>query len=109
MKKNFILSSSISIEYSGKHIDLHNDFEFRRLKFNIEDRRCDLLWVGRIDKSFEEKVEFLITIKNATSFSVRPRDSGYPPSEDKILSFMGYLHPDDIDVMDGFFAGRNVK
>lgn len=101
---NFNLADSIGLSYKGSYFDLHSNFDFSSMHYNADDQSLILSWI----KSHEEwaKIETCnevsIIFKLVEVLKIIPREDDKPKSEDTTLSFMGYLHPDDLDIMNGF-------
>lgn len=97
MNKNFIVKSTIEIESSGKTYDLHNDFDCNRILLDPMSSSLTLSWVSRLGGTHVqicfEKIELLV---------LRGIDAMVPRKEDRRLSFLGFAHPEDMDLMDGF-------
>ena len=85
-------------------MDLHNNFNFAGLTYEVSEQRIELEWYRVLGEwSRNERYEKIKLIFDAVSvFCVHARDQAKPFSEDECLSYIGYLHPDDMDVMDGF-------
>ena len=107
MKKNFTVTSPISIQIGKAHVDLHNDFEFHQLVFDLSERKCLLIWSDEKNDASVARDHLRITFHNVKIFSVRERQPEYPLKEDQNLSFVGYLHPDDLSIMNGFLPEEN--
>lgn len=41
---NFEISDNYALNYEGRHIDLHNNFEFVGFDYNVPDRKIGLSW-----------------------------------------------------------------
>ncbi|MBU3057894.1 hypothetical protein [Pseudomonas indica] len=102
--ENFKIIDSIAIEYGGYYLDLHNNFNFVGLVYDVPRQRIELEWNKNLGEwSRNERYEKIkLTFDAVSVFCVRARDQAKPFSEDECLSYIGYLHPDDMDVMDGF-------
>ncbi len=44
MKVNFDIKDNHAIEFAGRHIDLHNNFDFVSFDYNVSDREIKLHW-----------------------------------------------------------------
>lgn len=97
MKKNFVVKSTIEIECSGRIYDLHNDFDCSRILFDPISSSLALSWTssasGMLVQISFESIELLM---------LRGMDTEVPREEDRRLSFLGYTHPEDTDLMNGF-------
>ena len=102
--ENFKVVDSIAIEIVGTFLDLHSNFDFVKLEYNIEERIVELDWKkcsGEWAK-LEQYERLKLIFKSVEIFSVNSRDSEKPFTEDDSLSYIGYLHPDDLSLMEGF-------
>lgn len=97
MKKNFIVRSTVEIESAGEIYDLHNDFDCSCIIFNPISSSLVLSWVALVDERYLE-----ICFESIDLLMLRGVNGGMPRKEDRRLSFMGYVHPEDLDLMDGF-------
>jgi len=102
--ENFKLIDSIGIELDGVYLDLHSNFDFVKLSYDIDGRCVEFDWNKNAgDWAHKEQFERLkLIFKSVDIFCVHPRDSEKPFSEDDCLSYIGYLHPDDLSLMNGF-------
>lgn len=97
MKKNFVVRSTVEIESAGAIYDLHNDFDCNFIRFNPLSSSLTLSWVSLADEKFLE-----ICFESIELLMLRGMDAKMPRKEDRRLSFMGYVNPEDLDLMDGF-------
>lgn len=102
--ENFVIVDSGAIEYNGCYLDLHNNFDFTALTYDVSKRCVVLEWCrNQGEWAGKEKYERLkLLFESVSIFTVRPRNNAKPYSEDESLSYLGYLHPDDLELMDGF-------
>lgn len=102
--ENFFIIGSVAIEYNGSYLDLHNNFDFTALSYEVSTRRVVLEWNKNLGEwARAENYERLkLLFENVSIFCIHPRNSSQPFSEDDCLSYIGYLHPDDIELMEGF-------
>lgn len=102
--ENFKIVDSIAIEFVGAYLDLHSNFDFINLAYNIDERVAELDWKkcsGEWAK-LEQYSKLKLIFKTVELFSVNPRECKKPFSEDDSLSYIGYLHPEDLSMMEGF-------
>lgn len=102
--ENFLVIDSVAIEYDGSYLDLHNNFDFTALTYEVSTRRVALEWrknSGEWARN-ENYEKFKLLFENVSVFYVYTRNSSKPFSEDDCLSYIGYLHPDDVELMEGF-------
>lgn len=109
--KNFKIIDSIAIEFENDYLDLHSNFDFLSMLYNVENRTVELNWAkcsGEWAK--HEKYKNLQLVFNFVDiFCVHPRDSEKSFSEDDSLSYIGYLNPNDLEVMEGFLPPEQSK
>jgi hypothetical protein len=97
MRRNFSLRSEVTL-YSGDSIfDLHNDYGFSGFSYNPKGE-LNLTWA-----SLSDGIQGLLIAFRAVSWlrieTVGPRSR---VDENSCLDFVGFLHPDDEAIMDGF-------
>lgn len=103
-KGNFNIEGNHAVNFNGRQIDLHNNFDFVGFKYSSKTNNLYLIWLKSEGEwiSSDEFNEVEIAFKNVTFLKVR-RDElkkGGAGSS-KTLSLLGYLHPDDVEIMDG--------
>jgi len=101
MKKiNFIVIDNYAIKVNGQHIDLHNNFDLKKIEYSIEENRISLTWTcTKGDWIPNDKIKSVkINFEEILFLKV---ELGKDNSDQKSLLFIGYLNPEDIDVMDG--------
>ncbi len=98
MKRNFSFVSMVEIRCEGTEYDLHNDFDCAEVSIKPIEGSLILVWEARADRS--QKIE--IRFESIQYLRLQGVDQDMPRAEDCRLSFAGYLHPDQGDVMDGF-------
>jgi len=99
MKKNFSIISSIEVVKAGDSFDLHNDFDLSKLEIDFQKNNLSLLWLSRSSSSC---LQLSIVFKQIKYFNALGFDEEMPRAEDRRLSFLGYLHPEDVNIMNGF-------
>ena len=68
MKVNFDIKENHAIEIAGRHIDLHNNFDFVGFDYNVADREIKLQW-KKTNGDWVDKNEFsslVLTHKGVT-------------------------------------------
>ena len=107
---NFSVADSVAIEYEGCYFDLHNNYDFTGLTYEVNSQRVILEWSKGESEWAEKEIysSLKLVFDFVSIFNVTSRISGQPFSADDCLSYMGYLHPDDIDLMDGFLPRENA-
>lgn len=109
--KNFKIQESYGIEYEGEFLDLHSNYDFVKYSYNVSCQSAELEWVKNAGEwATKEQFKKLILKFNSVSFfAVKARDEQQPYSEDKCLSHIGYLHPDDTEIMNGFLPEKMAR
>lgn len=93
MKVNFGIENNYALSFNGKHIDLHNNFNFLGFEYDVTKMTAILRW----EKSTEEWANretitgLSICHRNVTYMHVIPRDSEMPTTEDSCLKDITYL------------------
>lgn len=98
MKRNFSLATEVVVVTEGVRYDLHNDYDFEQFFYDAVLNTFLLKWR-------HTKIEgncFSIKFKDVLWIRIKGMESGVPFAENGCLDFMGYLHPDDDLIMDGF-------
>lgn len=98
MKRNFSAVTETTLRVLGKDFDLHNDFAFDGLRFVPTARQAEIAFKCRTSQS----LALVITFETVSIFRVFGLKTDMPFDEDECLDCFGYLHPDDLNVMDGF-------
>jgi hypothetical protein len=97
MRRNFVLISEISLCSGGVVFDLHNDYRFDGLTYR-PNGDFGLTW-----SSVSDDLHVLLILFNGVEWlrveSIAARSD---VDGNSCLDFVGFLHPDDEGVMDGF-------
>jgi len=102
---NFSIAKDfIAVEIDGVYYDLHNNFDFIGLSYDLLNRRMELSWVKSKGTWVSEDSSDSLSLKflGVSLFKCKERDSDVPYSEDDCLSAMGFIHNDMIDEIEGF-------
>jgi hypothetical protein len=106
MKADFKIKDSIYLISGDHEIDLHNGYNFRAVKYSIDERKAILLWErgdgGLAGDALPAFVE--IEFQEIVHFEFKPRDPEMPFSEDDCISSIGYWA--DEDWCDGIFSAE---
>src|SRR5690554_6853482 len=87
MKVNFDIKDNHAIEIAGRHIDLHNNFDFVGFDYNVADREIKLHW-RKSGGDWVDKNEFsslLLTHKGVTFLKVIEQDEKSTYEDDSCL------------------------
>ncbi|MEP4149962.1 MAG: hypothetical protein ABJL73_01580 [Lentilitoribacter sp.] len=101
-KINFSVDSNYALNIGGQHIDLHNNFDFRNLEYLSEENALSVSWVKtKGDWVQSNEAENLQIVFEDVLFLKIQGNVSNTLADRKNLSFIGYLHPEDEDLMDG--------
>jgi len=105
MISNFELEDSIAINYYGRHIDLHNNFEFIGYEYNVSIRQIILRWTKSKGDWVQEKefnrLEFIHS--NVSFLAISYDNINYEyPNDDKCLCFISFYPSGDRVTNNGF-------
>ena len=87
MKVNFDIKENHAIEIAGRHIDLHNNFDFVGFDYNVADREIKLHW-KKTNGDWVDKNEFsslVLTHKGVTFLKVIEQDEKSTYEDDSCL------------------------
>lgn len=93
MKVNFEIEDNYAISFKGKHIDLHNNFDFLGFEYDVTKMIAILRWEKSTEEwANKETIKRLSIIhKNVSYLSITPRDAEMPTTEDSCLKDITYL------------------
>ncbi len=102
---NFKIEDSFSaIEVDGEHRDLHNNFIFRSLHYDISKKKLTLDWQRRsedwVSSSDPESLKLVFTA--VSLLKAQERDADSPDSEDDCLSSLGFISNELMDEVEGY-------
>lgn len=111
MKKvDFSIESSSSLRVPGRLLDIHNNFDFRNLKFSPSDDCLHLEW-SKTNGDWLPKDEidgFQLKFRGVRFLKTDGR-FGEQHADNRHLLYCGYLHPEDVEVMDGCLDEEESK
>jgi hypothetical protein len=102
MKINFQLTQNYALNFDNRYIDLHNNFNFINLEYNVETMALVLRWV-RSSSNWVKEDELLsleLLHKNLSYLIVSSRDPEMPLSEDSCLSNITFFASSSRDIND---------
>lgn len=90
---NFEIENNYALSFNGKHIDLHNNFNFWGFEYDVTKMTAILRWEKSTEQwAIRETITGLsICHRNVTYMHVTPRDSEMPTTEDSCLKDITYL------------------
>ncbi|MTI29924.1 hypothetical protein [Xanthovirga aplysinae] len=102
MKVNFEIEENYAVQFQGRHLDLHNNFELVEIRdlekeIEIEFRKSEGNWVPK-----DELNELIFTFKGI-SYKYEEEGESEPYPEDwKILGELSFFPSNMRDINDGF-------
>jgi len=109
--KNFEIFEEIHIILDDVEIDLHNCYEFVGMHFNNTSLDIQLDW-RRLDEDWVMKsAPRLVSMKfrDVTIIRLKFHKHRAHPEDRQTLSSIGFLHPDDIELMECDHFIENVQ
>ena len=93
-----------SIEVEGAHRDLHNNFKFSGLEYDISKRELSLSWLRRDEEwiAQDDPNQLKIIFGLVSLFKSKERDFDCPYTEDDCLSTIGFIGNDMLEEIEGF-------
>jgi len=101
MKVNFEIEDNYAVQFQGRHIDLHNNFEFVEIRdfqnqIEIEFKKSDGDWVSK-----EEPNELLFSFKEVSYKYEEDGEDSPIPEDWKVLGELTFFPSNMRDVNDG--------
>jgi hypothetical protein len=95
MKLNGFSLSGIYLTVDGRDLDLHNNFDFTGLVYDVKRKQLRLMWIrGTGDWiSSTEPRSIELRLQDVSHFSATPRKAEMPYSEDDCLDSVSYVEP----------------
>lgn len=106
MKVNFKIIENYALSYQGRHIDLHNNYEFTGMEYSTRKMTLTLRWIkssGDWIKD-DELLQLMLVHKSVSYLSISPRDLEMPFSEDSCLSDITFFPSSARDVNDSIIS-----
>jgi len=100
---NFEIGDNYAINMGSTWLDLHNDYDFETYQYDATTNSVFLLWVRSKLRPSETSAAQKIVVRFTdvkllkTDFSV----STVASADAETLTFLGFLHADDLEIMDG--------
>ena len=94
---NFVLQSSIYLVANNTELDLHNDYNFSSVEYNVTSQAVKLVWL-RADGDWVSRDlpnRATLTCCGVTHFESIPGDSSFLQSDRVCLSSFGYCTDED--------------
>ncbi|MBK0401441.1 hypothetical protein I5M27_00510 [Adhaeribacter sp. BT258] len=102
MKVNFELVENYAINFEGRHIDVHNDYDFVSFDFDIVSQILKLNWIksDRNRITFNEILDFTLIHYEVNFLNIMPRDSKALNSDDSCLLDFTFFPSTERDIND---------
>jgi hypothetical protein len=100
---NFEIGDNYAISMDSAWLDLHNDYDFKTYQYDATTSSAVLLWVrsklGPSETSLAQNIA--VRFVNVKLLKIELLAGAAISADAETLSFLGFLHPDDLEVMDG--------
>ena len=100
MNKNFTIVDNYAIEHESDWFDIHNNYSIKSIFYDPANRSLTFNWVKKRTE-VKGQESFMLKFNGVSILKI----NGILPSEknnnDVTLSYLGYLHPNDLDLMNG--------
>ena len=96
--ESFIINTdNISIDVKGIYYDLHNNFDFRSIIYDVSKRHVQLLWIKGagewVPKDLPESI--MLVFDGVSAVKLKERDPQMPYTEDDCLGSIGFSNLSD--------------
>ena len=101
---NFSIYKNYLLKIEQIEIDMHNDFDFKGHQFH-EQKKVLKLKFSKSTGKWVHKIEvnnFALLFEGVDFWKEKAGKKDSSRQDQETVEFIGYLHPDEIDVMDGF-------
>jgi hypothetical protein len=105
MTVNFKIDDNFGLSYDGRHIDLHNNFDFVGYDYKIADRTLTLTWTKSIGEWVSQDEFLKLSLFHSNVFFLR---IGYDnkeyeyPDDDKCLGSVSFFPSSDREINNGY-------
>lgn len=111
MKVNFDITDNHALNFEGRHIDLHNNFDFIGLDYNVADREVKLVWTiskgDWVDKN--ELSSLVLSHKAVTFFKVIDQDAKSTCDDDSYLGEITFFPSTTREINDSIIPQSKPK
>lgn len=89
---NFLLQSGIYLVVGNAQLDLHNDYDFISVEYNVTVQTVNLRWQRSSSAWVAKDLPLCVSLKfeDVTHFEAIPGDPSFPKTESLCLSSFGY-------------------
>jgi len=112
MTVNFEIEENYALSYQGRHIDLHNNFDFVSYDYNIANRQLTLTWKKSIGDWVKENEasKLLLIHSNVFFLNIGYDNKEYEfPDGDNCLSDISFFPSSDRQINNGVIAQNKPK
>ncbi|KAA9333735.1 hypothetical protein [Adhaeribacter soli] len=97
MKVNFQLVDNYAISFEGRHIDVHNNFNFLGFEYKVETQTLILKWIKSAGDwvNSDELPQFALIHFEVNYLNITPRNPLSQTSEDTCLSDITFFPSSD--------------
>jgi hypothetical protein len=99
-----IATDNIALENEKHYFDLHNNFAFTSMNFDVIERTLSLSWLRRdenwVHENDPKKIE--LHFEDVSLFKIKERDSEELFSEDDCLNTIGFIHNELMEEMEAY-------
>ena len=100
---NFKVEKGHAISRGPHWIDLHNDYVLEDIKYDEMARVLRVAWRCSRPSPLNDGASICLVFQSVSLLIMVYREiAGRDPGDPGVLSFVGFLHPDSTDVMDGY-------
>ena len=97
--ENFQTDGTICLHHADQDLDLHNDYNFVGLSYDVGERAVELQWRRSTGDWVQDGLPAALRLacRGVTHFSATPRDPEMPFTEDDCLSDLSFALPREPD------------
>ena len=87
MKVNFDITDNHALNFNGRHIDLHNNFDFVGFDYNIANKQLKLSWTkSKGNWVYKDELNNLVLVHNSVTFlTITDQDENSSFEDDSCL------------------------
>ncbi|KZZ42691.1 hypothetical protein A3759_12170 [Thalassolituus sp. HI0120] len=99
-----IAKDNIALENKKNYFDLHNNFAFTSMNFDVTERTVNLSWLRRdeswVHENDTKKIE--LQFEGVSLFKIKERGPDELYSEDDCLNTIGFIHNELMEEMEAY-------
>jgi hypothetical protein len=100
--QDFEIADMHAIKSGTALLDLHNDYDFQSICFNASTNSVSLSWKrAAVYSPAAVATHITVRFENVQIFKTELLQVSAVATDSLVLNFVGFLHPDDLNVMDG--------